>query len=72
MSPTARFPVASGRDPSVGLCSRCVHAKVVENRHGSRFYLCERSRTDSSFAKYPPLPVLDCPGFDYTDKTLED
>jgi len=28
------------------------------------FYLCERSRQDARFPKYPPLPVLQCPGFE--------
>ena len=59
-------------DPTVGLCSVCAHARVVENRHGSRFYLCEQSRTDSSFKKYPPLPVVDCLGFDHLNATMED
>ena len=31
---------------------------------GSRFVLCERSRTDPRFPRYPPLPVLRCAGFE--------
>jgi hypothetical protein len=49
---------------SAGLCSRCVHARLVVSGRGSRFVLCERSRTDSAFPRYPPLPVVACPGFD--------
>jgi hypothetical protein len=30
---------------------------------GSAFWLCERSRTDPRFSKYPPLPVRRCLGF---------
>jgi hypothetical protein len=36
----------------------------VGNTRGSRFSLCERSKTDPSFAKYPRLPVLECRGFE--------
>ncbi len=49
---------------AVGLCAACAHARMVESRRGSRFWLCERSRTDPSFPRYPPLPVLSCRGFD--------
>ena len=30
----------------------------------SVFWLCERSRTDASYARYPRLPMLRCPGFE--------
>jgi hypothetical protein len=29
----------------------------------SRFWLCELSRTDPRFPRYPRLPVLRCDGF---------
>ncbi len=45
-----------------GLCATCRHAREVENSRGSRFLLCERSRTDPRFPRYPPLPVLRCAG----------
>lgn len=50
--------------PRVGLCSACRHRRVVANRRGSRFYLCERSRDDPRFPRYPPLPVIRCEGFE--------
>lgn len=53
--------------PQVGLCSVCIHARTVENRRGSAFYLCERSKTDPSFSRYPRLPVLACRGFEAVD-----
>jgi len=28
------------------------------------FLLCELSFTDAGFAKYPPLPVLECRGYE--------
>jgi hypothetical protein len=45
-----------------GLCDSCVHQQVVRNTRGSVFSLCRRSRTDPAYPKYPPLPVLACPG----------
>jgi hypothetical protein len=41
-----------------------MHARVVESRRGSRFWLCSRSRTDPRFPRYPPLPVVRCIGYD--------
>lgn len=46
-----------------GLCEGCVHVRVVENRRGSRFYLCQLSEVDPRFPKYPRLPVLQCIGY---------
>jgi hypothetical protein len=51
----------------VGLCGRCVHHRIIENRRGSRFHMCARALTDRRFAKYPPLPVLRCPGYEPVD-----
>jgi hypothetical protein len=50
--------------PPAGLCDSCRHQRVVGNTRGSRFSLCERSKTDPSFPKYPRLPVLECRGFE--------
>jgi len=50
-------------DPAAGLCARCVNARRIESARGSTFILCELSRTDPRFAKYPRLPVLSCDGF---------
>lgn len=30
--------------------------------------MCERALTDPRFAKYPPLPVLRCPGYEPAEK----
>jgi hypothetical protein len=49
-----------------GLCATCVNVRVIENRRGSHFFLCELSKTDPRFPKYPPLPVLRCPGYSRT------
>jgi hypothetical protein len=52
----------SGLTP-VGLCSDCEHARIIRSDRGNVFYLCRLSATDPSFAKYPRLPVLRCPGY---------
>jgi hypothetical protein len=49
---------------NVGLCAACAHARTIGNRRGSRFWLCERSRVDPSFPRYPRLPVAACRGFE--------
>ena len=48
---------------TAGLCTSCVHAKVITSSKGSVFYLCQLSFTDPRFAKYPALPVLACSGY---------
>jgi len=53
------------RDPSpAGLCATCAHVAVIVSDRGSRFYRCERSKTDPRFPRYPPLPVVRCIGYD--------
>jgi hypothetical protein len=47
-----------------GLCDSCRHQRVVRNTRGSVFSLCERSKTDPRYPKYPRVPVLECPGFE--------
>ena len=60
--------VAPGHRPvttnpvGVGLCAKCVHARVVTSSHGSVFYLCRLSFTDPRFPRYPSLPVIACSG----------
>ena len=53
----------NGRPPA-GLCDRCRHQQLVPNTRGSVFSLCRRSREDPAFRRYPPIPVLRCPGFE--------
>lgn len=50
-------------NPRSGLCSNCQHARPIESAKGSRFLLCQLSQSDSSFPKYPRLPVLACSGY---------
>jgi hypothetical protein len=48
----------------VGLCESCRNVRIIENRNGSRFFLCELSAVDPAFPRYPRLPVLRCRGYE--------
>lgn len=48
---------------AAGLCADCTNARPVKSSHGSLFLLCELSKTDPQFPKYPRLPVLTCSGY---------
>jgi hypothetical protein len=52
------------RRPAAGLCDTCAHQRVVANTRGSRFSLCERSREDPAYPRYPRLPVTRCRGWE--------
>lgn len=49
---------------AAGLCDSCRHQRLVPNTRGSVFSLCERSREDPAYPRYPRIPVLRCPGFE--------
>jgi hypothetical protein len=51
------------RQPA-GLCDTCRHQRIIRNTRGSEFSLCERSRTEPEFPRYPRLPVLECRGYE--------
>jgi len=53
----------SGEKRQAGLCADCVHSQRVESARGSVFWLCELSRSNPAYPKYPRLPVLSCPGY---------
>jgi hypothetical protein len=52
------------RRSAAGLCDTCAHQRVVANTRGSRFSLCERSRADPAYPRYPRLPVTQCRGWE--------
>ncbi len=51
------------RSSNPGLCGDCQHARRIESDRGSVFFMCQLSFTESKFAKYPRLPVLECSGY---------
>ena len=51
--------------PPAGLCNQCAHQRVVTTARGPVYSLCERSRLEPDrYARYPRLPVHQCPGFE--------
>jgi hypothetical protein len=48
---------------TAGLCVDCINMRRVESSRGSIFVLCDLSRDDPRFLKYPRLPVLACEGY---------
>jgi hypothetical protein len=48
---------------ALGLCAKCIHARLIASAKGSQFLLCQLSQSDPSFPKYPRLPVLSCSGY---------
>jgi hypothetical protein len=46
-----------------GLCTTCKHSRTVTAAR-STFWMCERSKADASFPRYPRLPVLQCRGYE--------
>lgn len=63
------FPVKA---EAPGLCAMCRHGRVIRNRRGSHFFLCERSRFDPAFPRYPRLPVLRCRGYEASTASRAD
>jgi predicted CoA-binding protein len=51
---------------AVGLCRDCRHARQVPTS-GAHYWLCRRSASDPSFAKYPRLPMRACRGFQWEE-----
>ncbi len=54
----------AGDESRVGLCLTCRHSARIVSASGSTFYLCERSRSDPAFPRYPRLPVRECAGWE--------
>jgi hypothetical protein len=55
---------SSALEVKAGLCDTCRHQKVIRNTRGSVFSLCEKSKEDPRFPKYPRVPVVRCIGFE--------
>ena len=54
------------------LCERCGRMRPVVSGKGSRFLLCEHSRVDPRFPKYPHQPVRSCSGYSPRDEEAEE
>jgi phosphinothricin acetyltransferase len=56
-----RWDVAWYERP-LGLCSTCIHQRLIRSGRGSAFSMCLRHKTDPAYPKYPRLPVTACAG----------
>jgi hypothetical protein len=45
------------------LCETCTSMREVITPGQSRFLLCQLSKTDPGYPKYPPQPILLCSGY---------
>jgi hypothetical protein len=45
------------------LCPRCAFVKRIHTERGSTFWMCTLAASDPRFPRYPPQPVVSCPGF---------
>ncbi|HEX5478677.1 MAG TPA: hypothetical protein VFY79_03045 [Dehalococcoidia bacterium] len=52
---------------ATNLCPLCAHVRRVTSARGSTFLLCDRSRGDPRFPRYPRLPVTRCAGYEHDD-----
>jgi hypothetical protein len=46
------------------LCESCVWLREVISGRGSRFLLCQLSKSNPDYPKYPPQPVRHCDGYE--------
>jgi len=49
---------------TAGLCDTCRHQRIVRTTRETSYSLCERSREDERYPRYPRLPVTRCSGYE--------
>lgn len=49
---------------TISLCETCTWMREIRTPKGSRFLLCEHSKSDPAYAKYPPQPIVRCFGYE--------
>ena len=47
----------------IGLCADCRFLVRQGTRRGAVFFHCARAEEDEAYPRYPPLPVVRCPGY---------
>ena len=53
------------------LCESCARMREVVTPKGLRFLLCQMSKSDPAFPKYPPQPVVRCDGYQQKEQNKE-
>lgn len=46
-----------------GLCGTCASMRDVVNENGHHYFLCNLSKMDVRYPKYPKLPMVNCDGY---------
>lgn len=59
----APAPGPAPRPGPEGLCPHCPHVRRITSERGSVFFLCELSRSDERFPRYPAQPRVVCSGY---------
>ena len=54
------------------LCETCAAMREVFTPKGSRFLLCQLSKIDLAYPKYPPQPVVRCDGYRARETSEQD
>jgi hypothetical protein len=54
------------------LCETCTWMREVLTPLGSRFLLCQLSKKDPVYPKYPSQPVVKCNGYQKRDQKKEE
>jgi len=52
------------------LCETCQRMQEIITPKGSRFLLCQLSKTNSDYPKYPAQPIVRCVGYQPRDKPM--
>ena len=47
-----------------GLCPSCAHVRRIVSDKSSTFWMCERSRDDARYPRYPAQPRMVCDGYE--------
>ena len=53
------------------LCETCQRMQEIITPKGSRFLLCQLSKTNTDYLKYPPQPIVRCVGYQPRDEPRE-
>lgn len=51
------------------LCTSCKEVRIINNKRGSVFLLCLKSKQNNSYSKYPVQPILSCPGYSFAEES---
>ncbi len=53
------------------LCESCCWMREVTTPKGSRFVLCQWSKTNPAYPRYPPQPAVRCQGYEQKSEAMK-